>query len=258
MPLFDEWCECEATEDGRKRLLKYTERQNGRAAITGRLPDLVRSHYDDMQRVAEDIAALGYAGAAALLAERLPRTARARSGELGEIFASELVEQHLGFSVPVRRLRYKDGREMALRGDDFIGVRLGADGQLGLLKGEAKSRANLAAATIAEARTALSRDGGRPTATSLLFVADRLMEGEGDGAQLGRTIRNEVANRAVPATRIDHALFTLSGNSAPNALEVDLQTAGVDRGQTVVHLRIEDHQDFIRVTYEGALAIGIG
>lgn len=84
------------------------------------------------------------------------------------------------------------------------------------------------------------------------------MEGEGDGAQLGRTIRNEVANRAVPATRIDHALFTLSGNSAPNALEVDLQAAGVDRGQTVVHLRIEDHQDFIRVTYEGALAIGIG
>ncbi|CAM5313870.1 hypothetical protein ATER59S_00911 [Aquamicrobium terrae] len=258
MPLFDEWCECEADEDGRKRLLKYTERQNGRVAIADRLPDLVRSHYDDMQRITEDIAALGYAGAAALLAERLPRTARARSGELGEIFATELVEQHLGFSVPVRRLRYKDGREMALRGDDFIGVRLSADGELGLLKGEAKSRANLAAATIAEARTALSRDSGRPTATSLLFVADRLMEVEGDGAQLGRTIRNEVANRAVPATRIDHALFTVSGNAAPQALQADLQAAGADRGQTVIHLRIEDHQDFIRVAYEGALAIGDG
>ena len=59
MPLFNEWCECEANEDGRKRLLKYTERQDGRAAIARRLPDLVRSHYDDMRRVAEDIAALG-------------------------------------------------------------------------------------------------------------------------------------------------------------------------------------------------------
>ena len=61
-----------------------------------------------------------------------------------------------------------------------------------------------------------------------------------------------------PPPRIDHALFTLSGNAAPHAIEVDLQAAGVDRGQTVFHLRIEDHQDFIRVTYEGALAIGIG
>ena len=60
MSLFDEWCECEANQNGRKRLLKYTERQNGRAAIAGRLPNLVRSHYDDMQRVAEDIAALGF------------------------------------------------------------------------------------------------------------------------------------------------------------------------------------------------------
>jgi hypothetical protein len=49
---------------------------------------------------------------------------------------------------------------------------------------------------------ALSRDDGRPTATSLLFIADRLMEREDDKAILGRTIRNEVASRAVPAARI--------------------------------------------------------
>ncbi len=147
---------------------------------------------------------------------------------------------------------------MALRGDDFIGIRLDADGGLALMKGEAKSRANLASRTITDARAALSRDGGRPTATSLLFVADRLMEGDGEGAQLGRTIRNEVANRAVPANRIDHALFTMSGNATPQALAEDLQAAGTDRYQTVIHLRIEDHQEFIRVTYEGALALGNG
>ncbi|NEJ83496.1 DUF1837 domain-containing protein, partial [Rhizobium leguminosarum] len=181
-------------------------------------PDILRSHYDDMERIADDIRELGFPGAAALLAERLPRTSRARSGELGEILATELVEEQLGFSVPVRRLRYKDGREMALRGDDFIGVRMDAAGDLFLLKGEAKSRAQLAGATISEARTALSRDNGRPTATSLLFIADRLMEREDESATVGRAIRNEVANRAVPATRIDHALFTMSGNAAPQAL----------------------------------------
>ena len=256
MPLFDEWCDCDHQEDGRKHLRRLTERDDGRAAIADRLPDLVRSHYDDMARIADDIRELGYPGAAAILAERMPRSSRARSGELGEILATELVEEQLGFSVPIRRLRYKDGREMALRGDDFIGVRVDGTGDLHFLKGEAKSRANLAGATISEARAALSRDNGRPTATSLLFIADRLMENEGEGAILGRSIRNEVANRAVPPTRIDHALFTLSGNAAPQALRDDLQAASPERTHNVVHLRIPDHQDFIRHTYEGALALG--
>jgi hypothetical protein len=63
------------------------------------------------------------------------------SGELGEILATELVEEMMDYEVPVRRLRYKDGREMALRGDDFIGIRVNAAGNLHLLKGESKSRA---------------------------------------------------------------------------------------------------------------------
>ncbi len=256
VPLFNDWCDSDHQQDGRKHLRRLTELDGGRAAIADRLPDILRSHYDDMERIADDIRELGFPGAAALLAERLPRTSRARSGELGEILATELVEEQLGFSVPVRRLRYKDGREMALRGDDFIGVRMDAAGDLFLLKGEAKSRAQLAGATISEARTALSRDNGRPTATSLLFIADRLMEREDESATVGRAIRNEVANRAVPATRIDHALFTMSGNATPQALIDDLQAAGPERTHTVIHLRIVDHQEFIRLSYEGALALG--
>lgn len=256
VPLFADWCDSQRENNERKRLWKFTEREGGRAAIAAFLPGLVRSHYDDMARVAEDVHSLGFAGAAALLAERLPRSSRARSGELAEIFATELVEEELGFQVPVRRLRYKDGREMALRGDDYIGIRIDEAGNLHLLKGEAKSRAVLAKATIDEARSALSRDNGRPTAISLLFVADRLMEWDDDRAVLGRTIRNEVATKTVPATRIDHVLFTMSRNAAPGALATNLHTASADRTHTVIHLRVEDHQDFIRLTYEGALAVG--
>jgi hypothetical protein len=254
--LFADWCDSQRDNNERKRLWKFTERAEGRAVIAGAFPDILRSHYDDADRIADDIRELGFAGAAAILAERLPRTARARSGELGEVLATELVEEELGFDVPVRRLRYKDGREMALRGDDFIGARVDEAGNLYLLKGESKSRAALAAAVIQEARAALSRDDGRPTATSLLFVADRLMERDDDDAVLGRTIRTEVAFRTVPAARIDHVLFTLSGNAAPQALADDLQAADADRTHTVIHLRIEDHQDFIRISYEGALALG--
>src|SRR5207245_1976533 len=136
MPLFADWCECARTDTGRKHLLKYTEKAEGRATITASLPSVLRSHYDDAGRIADDVAQLGYAKAAALLAERMPRSKNARSGELGEVLATELVEESLGYQVPVRRLRYKDGREMALRGDDFIGVHTEPGGGLRFAKGE--------------------------------------------------------------------------------------------------------------------------
>lgn len=254
--LYEPWCDRERTEDNQKQLWKLTERAGGRAAIEAVLSDCIRSHYDDMDRIAEEIRELGYPHAAAILAERMPRSARARSGELGEILATELVEEQMGYTVPVRRLRYKDGREMALRGDDFIGIRVDAEDHLHLLKGESKSRASLAGATITEARAALSRDGGRPTATSLLFIADRLMDHADDRRTLGRKIRNEVATRAAPPGRIGHVLFAVSGNAMPQALLEDLRAAEAVRPQIAIHLRIEDHQVFIRTSYERALELG--
>lgn len=258
MPLFDDWCDCDQQETGRKLLLRFTEKDSGRDMIAEQLPTIVRSHYDDLERVANAILELGYPGAAAIMAERLPRSPRARSGELGEILATELVEEKLNYKVPIRRLRYKDGREMALRGDDFIGIRVDDDNELRFLKGESKSRAILAAGVIAEARAALSKDNGRPSATSLLFVADRLMDAGGANEELGKKIRNEVAFRAVPAERIGHALFALSGNPATEALSTDLHNAGIERWHAVVHLRIEDHQAFIQGSYEEALDLGNG
>src|SRR5678815_1504922 len=165
--LFDDWCEIDKQRDEPKVFWALIEKNGAREEITQQLFETVRSHYDELENIAADIEELDYPGAAAILRERLPRTTRARSGELGEILATQLVEEEIGYSVPVRRLRYKDGREMALRGDDFIGIR--DDGQhLNFLKGEAKSRQHLSKATIDQARTALGRDDGRPTATSLL------------------------------------------------------------------------------------------
>src|SRR5271157_875144 len=121
MALFNDWCKRSREEDGLKRLWKFTEKVNGRIAIKDRLCEIVRSHYDSLDRIAEDVKQLGYTVAGNILRERLPRTKNARSGDLGEILAAELVEEKLDFNVPVRRMRYKDGREVPLRGDDFIG-----------------------------------------------------------------------------------------------------------------------------------------
>lgn len=240
----------------KKELWRLTEKQSGRISIQSELVTIVRSHYDDLARIADAIAELGRPAAAAVLRERLPRSKTARSGDLGEIMATELVEERTGFKVPIRRLRYKDGREMALRGDDFIGVQLTSDGVLRLLKGEAKSKARLGKQTIAKARQALERDSGRCTPISLLFVADRLLDHGGQDEDLGRALRAEVARRALSPLETDHVLFTCSANAPPAALRADLQEAGSDRRHIVVNLRLSDHQAFISTIYGLAENLG--
>jgi hypothetical protein len=257
--LYDKWCETTKDKYERKEYRCLVEKAGGRDAIRAALVKTVRSNYDRLDRIADDIARLGYKGAAEILRAQLPQTAKGRSGDLGEILATELVEEEIGLRVPVRRLRYKDGRNMAMRGDDFIGAGYGPgnDGELWLLKGEAKSNKVLGKATVTAARKVLNRDSGRCTPDSLLFVANRLLESDdADDLALGRAIRDEVGLKALRAGRIDHMLFTMSGNAAPAALKEDLEAAGTNRDQFVVNLRIEDHQDFIKEMYEEAEDLG--
>jgi hypothetical protein len=256
--LFDTWCDFDEEEDVRKYYWLLSEKKGGREAIRKSLARTMRSHYDRLERIADDVARLGYKAAATILAAELPKRPRARSGDLGEILATELVEEKIKLRVPVRRLRYKDGREMAMRGDDFIGAGYSAsDEKLRLLKGEAKSNKVLGKTTVTNAREVLNRDGGRCTPDSLLFVANRLLESseKGDMA-LGRAIRDEVGCGSLRPDRIDHVLFTLSGNAPPAALKADLEAAGAERDQYVVNLHVEDHEKFVAQMYEEALNLG--
>lgn len=257
MGIFDDWCDYNEEKDASelKILMKFTEKDGGREKIKKELYKKIRSHYDCLEKISDCIHRLGYKNAAAILRERLPQTKKARSGELGEIIASELVEENLGYTIPVRRLRYKDGRESALRGDDFIGLGYEED-KLWLIKGESKSRKNLSKTTIDEARSVLNRDDGRPTPISLIFVADRLLEKEGDEKELGKDLQKEVAEKSLPKSRIEHVLFTLSGNVPPADLDSDLWAAESGRTHKSINLRIEDHQEFIKETYEEVEKLG--
>jgi hypothetical protein len=255
--MIDEWLDIEETGRGNsKTLFALDEKNGGREAVEDRLIERVRSHYDNLEHIADDVAQLGFPGAAAILRERLPRTARARSGEMGEILATEFIEFQTEFRIPVRRLRYKDGREMALRGDDFLGVNEDEDERLYFLKGEAKSGQTVSAAVIADARERLDGDDGRPTPISLLFVADRLLEGEDEDKELGRKMRNQIATRSVRPQRITHGIFTLSRNDPADALENDLDAADGIHTHISANLKIDDHQDFIAWLYEEAENLG--
>lgn len=256
MGLYERWCKATKESDQRKHYWIYIEKEGGRDDIRDDLAETIRSHYDKLERIANDVERLGYEVAAKILSEAMPQTAKGRSGDLGEILATELVEEEIGLRVPVRRLRYKDGRNMAMRGDDFIGAGYGGE-KLWLLKGEAKSNKQLGKSTITNARKVLERDNGRCTPDSLLFVANRLLESnDPDDNALGRDLRDEVGLNSLRADRIDHMLFTVSGNGPHTSLKDDLDAAGTNRDQYAVNIHVEDHQDFISAIYQEAENLG--
>lgn len=257
MTFFNKWYTKKREDDGQTSLWFIEEAANNRDSLIAELIHVVRSHYDDLDRIAEDISDLGFKAAEKILKARLPRTKTARSGDLGEILATEFAEEEFNFKIPIRRLRYKDGRDMALRGDDFIGLRYTKADGLYLLKGESKSRLTLSKTTITQAREVLDRDHGRCTPISLAFVSDRLLESaDKNDRALGKILRQELAIEALKPSRITHALITISGNSPVDLLRNDLKTADASRQQNVVNIYIPDHGDFIKLTFEEVAKLG--
>jgi len=256
--LYKKWCKSTKEKDKRKHYWTYVERDGGRDEICDVLAETIRSHYDRLERIAEDVNRLGYKVASEILRAAMPQTVKGRSGDLGEILATEFVEEEVGLRVPVRRLRYKDGRNMAMRGDDFIGAGYDNKGEkLWLLKGEAKSNKVLGKATVTSARNVLNRDNGRCTPDSLLFVANRLLESnDPDDNELGRSLRDEVGVKSLHADRIDHMLFTVSGNGPHPSLKEDLDAAGTNRDHYAVNIHVQDHQNFIATIYMKAEDLG--
>ena len=157
--------------------------------------------------MARALARLGKPAAAALIEGKLPTTKAIRSGDLGEIYATEWIDAHSGgYRAPIKRLRWKDHRNMAMRGDDVIGILQDAQSQrLHFLKTEAKSRAALTAQVLTEARAGLDKDGGLPSAHALSFISARLLEL--DNLPAGRRDRRRAAQARHPATERPASAF---------------------------------------------------
>lgn len=245
---FDEWLEIWTYIIKCHQKILLREKNGTRNRILDNLRDVVRSHYVSPEIMASRIEQLGAEKTAELLRDHLPTEKRSRSGELGEILATEFVTRKLHYRVPILRLRWKDGREMSLRGDDVIAFRRDEGERLYFLKGEAKSRARLTPDVVQQAADALDQDHGRPGRHSVLFVAERLREkGEDKTAIL---LEKAVLN-SFHGYEIEHLLFTFSGNSPDDYLSNHLEGLECEIRRYAVGLLITNHGDFIQFIYEG-------
>ena len=177
MAQFNNWCVSVDEPMGNHHRRVMTGQAASLAVGIQATAAIVSSHYASEEQVARALARLGKYAAAALIESKLPTTKQIRSGDLGEIYATEWIDAHSGgYHAPIKRLRWKDHRNMAMRGEDVIGILQDPQSErLQFLKTEAKSRAALTAQVLTEARAGLDKDGGLPSAHALHFISARLL-----------------------------------------------------------------------------------
>lgn len=251
---FTDWCDC---VDGQVR-------SHFRRVMTGRLADIptgiqvtataVPTHYASEEHLASVFRRLGKAATATLIENKLPTTKKIRSGDLAEIYATEWISSSSGgYQTPIKRLRWKDHRNMAMRGEDAIGVY--QDPQtlvLRFLKTEVKSRAVIAASVIAEARNSLDGNGGLPSAHALSYISARLLElGQ---LPLANAIDDASINFGIRPENVIHLIFTFSGNSPEASLTTSLHAYTGTIGQWAVGLCVDGHAAFIQAVYDQVIA----
>ena len=254
MVQFNDWCDSADTPLGNHHVRVMTGRPADAATGIQVTATAVPAHYAAEERIAAALARLGKVAAAQMITNLLPQTPQIRSGDLGEIYATEWIDAHSGYRAPIKRLRWKDHRNMAMRGDDVIGMLLDpATQRLRFLKTEAKSRIDLRAQTLEEARTGLDKDGGLPSSHALSFISARLME-LGTDAPLVDAIDEALYRHGIPPESVKHLLFTFSGNSPQALLTQALQAYPGPIGQWGVGLHVDGHAAFVGAVYDRVIA----
>lgn len=256
MAQFDDWCISVDEPEGKHHRWVMTGQAAHLEVGIQATAAIVPSHYASEERVARALARLGKPAAAALIESKLPTTKQIRSGDLGEIYATEWIDAHSGgYRAPIKRLRWKDHRNMAMRGDDVIGILQDPQSQrLQFLKTEAKSRAALTAQVLTEARAGLDKDGGLPSAHALHFISARLLEL--DNLPLADAIDDALLKHGIPPQSVRHLLFTFSGNAPDALLAASLQAYPGPINQWGIGLRVEGHGAFIGAVYDRVIANG--
>ncbi|MFO0826149.1 MAG: Hachiman antiphage defense system protein HamA [Gemmataceae bacterium] len=228
---------------GADNLIVLQERTGVRTVIEAAFRETVKDHLAGLSIIHK---ISGYKKSLAYIRNKMPRPVRVRSGDCGEILATEYIEQCTEYKVPIKRLRWKDDRDTTMRGDDVIALRK-AKTRWHILKAESKSRQLLASGVVQEAIDGLNRNAGRPNPSSLVFISARLRE-------LGRDKEAKVFEELQAQTprlgEIEHLVFTLSGNSPDNYLKNHTTPAASQAKRQLVGCVITDHQGFINGIFD--------
>jgi hypothetical protein len=248
---FDKWCTAVTTPVGNWELKVLTADPGQINFAVKAISEAIPGQYTSEDRLADIMRKLGKAKTAKVIETSLPSSNAVRSGDLGEVLGVTYLAEVTEFKLHVKRLRWKDHRNMAMRGEDILAFAVNDEGNLLALKGEAKSRKVLTATTIRSARKALAANNGRPSAHAMAFMATRYFE-------MGDQVMTDLLDRAqldeqLSQDRVTHMIFILSGNDPTKQLTQDLSGYKGAIKQISVGVVVATHQEFIKSVFEEAL-----
>jgi hypothetical protein len=238
--LFSKWLKLSGQDE---QVAVWAEDPGARATGLKAIRKLLAEHFVGEATILQ---AGGYRKAAEVIANSLPSDKRTRSGDLGELLATEYIDAQTEFVVPVRKLRWKSDRQMPMHGNDVIAVDA-TQTPVRVLKGECKSRASLGAAVVKEAAEGLDKHAGRPNPSTLAFITKRLYEEKRDAeASLYRDLQ---CKGAITPKQVTHLIFGLCGNDPTAHLKAapKPKRAGIRRRSAAIV--ITDHGAFIKKVF---------
>ena len=220
--------------------------------LISELVELLPSHYIAPESMADILSRLGKGAAAQKLRDKIPEVKNIRSGDIGEIITTDYIEDSTNFSVPVRKLRWRDHRDMAMRGDDVIGIYVNhVDQTVRFLKAEAKANMSLSRSVLNKARKELDNDEGLPAPHALGFVVDRLKEI--GNTQLADLIEKVQLVDGIMANHVEHLLFTFTASNPGTLQKEAFEAYDGNIKQSSVGFRVSRHQELIVSVYQGVL-----
>jgi hypothetical protein len=239
--LFTKWLEAIPSPHG--TYASYGEQSGARSIGLKELKKLLADHFVGEETI---VAAGGYKKAAEIIANSLPSNKRTRSGDLGELLATEYLNSQTKFVIPIKKLRWKSDRQMPMHGNDVVGVDMAAK-PIRVLKGECKSRAVLGKGVVEEAGLSLDLHDGRPNPSTLAFIAKRLYEEHRD--EEANVYRDLQCEGGIVAKNITHTIFVLSGNDPSKHLANGPKSKhGIKRKNAAIV--IADHKEFVTAVFK--------
>lgn len=251
---FRRWCTVEEpvrVGDNLAGVIESFDEITGVAALGADLPNTYAKS-DALARIADR---LGKDAVAEHLRNKLPITATARSGDMGEILATAYLREERQCTVGPSRLIERDHQEWAMRGDDALGARIGLDGKIRIIKVEAKSRVKLDKRTVTQAREGLARNDELPTPQSLAQFAERLLSTP-DSDDIGEAVLTLQLQTGIRPDNVDHLMFLFTSSDPSKYVTADLEAYEGSVSQLTITLRVKNHQDFIKSAYEKVIFDG--
>lgn len=241
--LFTKWLETAAAKS-HAGITLYTERPGARVLGLSVLKKLLCEHFVGEETILQ---AGGFSKSAAIIENSLPINKRTRSGDLGELLATEYLNSETSFVVPIKKLRWKSDRETPMHGNDVIGVDSKAK-PVRVVKGECKSRAAFSEAAVEEAVVALNMHNGRPNPSTLAFITKRLYEEKRDIE--AKVFQDLQCEGAFSAKNLSHLIFVLAGSDpCPHlAKQVNSEHFGIKRESAAIV--VNDHGAFVAEVYK--------